>query len=73
MGLIQGFEGDFDGSIETLQQVMNEYPNAVAVRYDLAMSQQMLGYEEEAVSNFLEVLRQDPNHENAQKQLSYYQ
>ena len=73
MGLIQGFEGDFDGSIATLQAVVNEYPDAVAVRYDLAMSQQMLGYEEEAVSNFLEVLRRDPNHENAQKQLAYYQ
>lgn len=72
LGLIQGFEGDFDGSIATLQEVVNDYPDAIAVRNDLAMSQQMLGYEEEAVANFLEVLRQDPNHENAQKQLEYY-
>ena len=72
MGLIQGFEGDFDGSIATLQGAVNDYPNAVAVRYDLAMSQQMLGYEDEAVANFLEVRRLDPSHENAQKQLAYY-
>ena len=73
MGLIQGFEGDFEGSISSLQGLVSDHPTAIQPRYDLAMSQQMLGMDEDAVANFIEILRLDPSHENAQKQLSYYQ
>ena len=73
MGLIQGFEGDFDGSLSTLQNLANENPREAKVLNDLAMTQQMLGYEDEAAENFRRVLAIEPGHENATKQLSYYQ
>src|ERR1022692_3298598 len=43
IGLIQGFEGDFDGSLETLQNLSTKYPSNLSIRYDLAMTQLMLG------------------------------
>jgi len=52
MGLIQGFEGDFDGSLETLQTLSTQDPNDLDVRYDLAMTQMMLGMNDEAAHNF---------------------
>jgi thioredoxin-like negative regulator of GroEL len=73
LGLIQGFEGDFDGSLETLAKVSVDFPDNIQVRNDLAMTQMMLGYEDEAVANFRAILRVDPSHENAKKQLAYYQ
>src|SRR5262249_28430810 len=69
MGLIQGFEGDFDASLATLQGVARDYPSNVNVLYDLAMTEMMLGMDDEAVQNFIKVLSIDPSHENAKKQL----
>jgi protein O-mannosyl-transferase len=73
LGLIQGFEGDFDGSVATLQQVAAENPGHVKVLYDLGMTQMMLGMIDEACANFQAVLKIDPTHSDAQKQLAYCQ
>lgn len=71
LGLIQGFEGDFDGSIATLQRVVNSNPAHIAARFDLAMTMMMLGMVDEACAEFTEVLRQNPNHEKAKQQIIY--
>lgn len=71
LALIQGFQGDFEGSLAMLQELSRDYPDNLHVRYDLAMTQMMLGMVDEACAEFREVLRRDPNHENAKKQLAY--
>jgi tetratricopeptide (TPR) repeat protein len=72
LGLIQGFEGDFDGSLVTLRTLAQENPTKVNVRNDLAMTMMMLGYIDEAGAEFREILRLDPEHENAKKQIIYF-
>ncbi len=71
LGLIQGFEGDFESSQTTLSDLVERFPNNQGVRYDLAMTQMMLGMQDEACANFREVLKQNPNHEKAQQQAVY--
>jgi tetratricopeptide (TPR) repeat protein len=71
IGLIQGFEGDFDGSLLTLQALTTQYPNNLNVRYDLAMTQMMLGLYEEACANLRYILSVNPNHEKALQQAAY--
>ena len=71
MGLIQGFEGDFDASLITLQGIVDKHPQHVHARYDLAMTLTMLGMQEEACEQFRAILHIDPNHENAKRQLVY--
>ena len=68
LGLIKGFEGDFDGSIEALKAVVEANPNHVGARFDYAMSLMMIGHEAQACEQFREVLRQDPSHEKAKQQ-----
>ena len=43
LGLINGFEGDFESSVVLLKEVVDAHPNHVSARYDLAMSLMMLG------------------------------
>lgn len=69
--MIQGFEGDFDGSIETLRLVVESHPNHIGARYDYAMTMMMLGMIDEACAEFKEVLRQNPTHEKALQQIAY--
>lgn len=71
MGLIQGFEGDFDGSLAALQKLSDENPTDVDLRYDLAMTQMMLAMNDEACANFRAILAADPNHEKARQQVVY--
>ena len=71
MGLIQGFEGDFDASLATLQQLATESPANLGVRYDLAMTQMMLGMYEEGCANLKYILSVDPTHEKALQQSAY--
>ena len=71
IGLIQGFEGDFDGSLVTLEGLSKQYPNNLAVRYDLAMTQMMLGMYEEACENLRYILSINPTHEKALQQSTY--
>lgn len=71
MGLIQGFEGDFDGSLATLQGLCDGHPENIEIRYDLAMTQMMLGMSDEACANFKKILAVDPTHEKAKQQVIY--
>lgn len=71
VGLIQGFLGDFDGSLDTLAKLVRECPNHVNARYDLGMTMMMLGMQDEACAEFRAVLALDPSHENAKRQLVY--
>lgn len=71
LGLIQGFEGDFDGSLETLKSVVAMHPTHQSARFDLAMTYMMLGMTEEACAQLRELLRQNPNHERALQQIMY--
>lgn len=71
-GLIQGYEGDFEGSIRTLQKLVDLWPDVPDLRYDLAMTQVMIGESDAAYINFQEVLRQQPEHLNAKRQISFF-
>ncbi|MFI5386211.1 MAG: tetratricopeptide repeat protein [Fimbriimonadales bacterium] len=70
-GLIQGFEGDFDGSLETLNDLSAKNPANLDVRYGLAMTQMMLGMYDEGCGNLKYILSVDPNHEEALRQSAY--
>lgn len=71
LGLIQGFEGDFDGSLATLAHLSQNAPRNVEVLYDLAMTQMMLGMYDEACGNFRKILTIDPGNDRATKQLAF--
>ena len=71
LGLIAGFEGDFNGSIALLKAVVRTDANHIGARYDLAMTYMMLGMESEACEEFREVLKQNPDHEKAKQQIIY--
>ena len=73
LGLIKGFEGDFESSVALLTQVVAGHPGHVSARYDLAMSLMMLGSEKEACGHFREVLRLNPEHEKAKQQIMFCQ
>lgn len=69
--LIAGFLGDFDGSLESLDKLAAQVPNNLEVRYDLAMTQMMLGLQDEACANFKRILTVDPTHQKAKQQSVY--
>ena len=73
MALIQGFEGDFDASLESLKGLSNEAPGNTDIRYDYAMTLMMLGFFDEACAEFKAILLLSPDHEKAQQQLAYCQ
>lgn len=72
LGIILGFEGDFDGSLAALQSLVRENPRHSEGLYDLAMTEMMLGMIDEARQHFLELLEMNPGHEGAKKQLAYF-
>ncbi len=71
IALIQGFEGDFDGSLAALAHLVALAPANLDVRYDLAMTQMMLGMYEEACANLRYILQVNPTHEKALQQSTY--
>lgn len=71
LALIDGFIGDFDGSVANLQKLADENPMNLNIRYDLAMSQMMIGMNDEACANFNYILRINPMHEKAMQQSAY--
>ncbi|RYG29229.1 tetratricopeptide repeat protein [bacterium] len=71
MALIQGFEGDFDASLASLDGLSRQYPENIDVRYDLAMTQMMLGMYEEACGNLKRILAVAPAHDKAAQQVIY--
>src|SRR5438067_1037541 len=60
MGLVQGFVGDFDLSLEHLQRAVTLAPARIDIRTDLALTYSMLGMYEEAAVEFKEVLVREP-------------
>jgi tetratricopeptide (TPR) repeat protein len=72
IGLIQNYEGDFDGSLMTLGAVVRENPRHEGALYDMAMTEMMLGMYDEAKSHFTALLLVNPDHENALRQLAYF-
>jgi cytochrome c-type biogenesis protein CcmH/NrfG len=71
LALISGFQGEFDASLEALAKLSKEVPGNLTVRYDLAMTQMMLGMYEEACANLKMILKVDPTHEKALQQIVY--
>jgi cytochrome c-type biogenesis protein CcmH/NrfG len=71
LGLVLGFEGEFEESMKLLGLVVKANPDHISARYDLAMTQMMMGEMDEACANFKEVLRQNPAHEDANRQVIY--
>lgn len=71
LALIDGFLGDFDGSMAALAKLAVRFPANLDIKYDLAMTQMMLGMYEEACANLKAILAVNPKHENALKQAQY--
>lgn len=71
LALIMGFEGDFDGSLAALKELSEQAPGDTEIRYDYAMTLNMLGFFDEACAEFRGVLLIDPDHEKAHQQLAY--
>jgi tetratricopeptide (TPR) repeat protein len=71
IALIQGFEGDFDGSLEALKQLSHEEPQNTDIRYDYAMTTMMLGDYDTACAEFQAILLIDPDHEKTLQQIIY--
>lgn len=69
--LILGFVGDFDASLAQLSALSAQFPRNLEVMYDLAMTQMMLGMQDEACANFNAILAVDPTHEKALQQSVY--
>ena len=69
--LIAGFLGDFDGSLAALENLSKSAPRNLDIIYDLAMTQMMLGLQDEACANFKKILTLDPSHQKAKQQSVY--
>ncbi len=65
LGLVYGFTGLFDESIEELKWASTLAPTRVEIRIDLALTLTMLGEYEDARAQFEEVLRREPNNKRA--------
>ena len=73
IALILGFEGDFDGSLESLKALSMEVPQDTDIRYDYAMTAMMLGDFDTACAEFKAILLIDPDHEKTLQQIIYCQ
>lgn len=71
LALILGFEGDFDGSLESLRSLSVAHPGDLDVLNDLGMTAMMLGEQDEACAAFHRILSVNPEHENALRQSKY--
>lgn len=69
LAIIKGFEGDFDGSIAALKDVVAKSPTHEKAWYDLGMSCTMLMEIPDAVNAFQRVLQLNPGNEDAMRQL----
>jgi cytochrome c-type biogenesis protein CcmH/NrfG len=71
LALIQGFEGDFDGSVASLTALSAAAPRNLDILFDLAMTQMMIGMMDEACGNFRAMLKIEPGNDKASKQVIY--
>jgi tetratricopeptide (TPR) repeat protein len=72
LGLVYGFTGEFDASLEELEAAVSLDGGNLGTRIDLAKTQAMLGMYEEARSGFEYVLAIEPGNEVAKQQLSFF-
>ena len=71
LGLVQGFIGDFDLSLEHLQRAVVLAPARIDMRTDLALTYSMLGMYDEAAVEFKEVLAREPENKRALESLQF--
>ena len=71
LGLVFGFIGDFDTSLEHLQRAAVLSPARIDMRTDLALTYSMLGMYDEAAIEFKEVLLRDPENKRALESLQF--
>jgi tetratricopeptide (TPR) repeat protein len=71
LALIDGFEGEFERSLEGLKTLAEEAPANLEIRYDYAMTLMMLGFAEESCVEFRAILEINPEHEKAKQQIIY--
>jgi tetratricopeptide (TPR) repeat protein len=72
LGLVYGFTGMFDESIDELKHASTLDPARLDIRNDLGLTYSMLGMDDEAKSEFEEVLRREPNNEKALKNIVFF-
>ena len=73
LGLIYGFTGMFDESIDELVKASSLSPERNDIRNELALTYSMLGMNDEAKAEFEEVLRRDPADEKALANIVFFQ
>ena len=73
LGLILGFNGDFDPSLSELKQAVELAPDNALIRNDLALTYTMLGMYEEAKAQFARVLQSDSVNQIALRNLTYFE
>lgn len=71
IALIDGFEGEFERSLEGLKTLADEAPHNLDIRYDYAMTLMMLGFAQESCAEFRAILDINPEHEKAKRQIIY--
>ena len=71
LGLIYGFIGLFDESIAELERAVSLAPACLETRLALAKTYCMLGMDDSARCEFEWILKQEPDHEEAQKNLAF--
>ncbi len=72
LGLVYGFQGLFDESLEELGRAVVLSDGRADVLCDLAMTHCMLGMYEEAKPEFERVLELDPENKTAKQQMVYF-
>jgi tetratricopeptide (TPR) repeat protein len=72
LGLVYGFIGLFDESIDELKTAVNLDQKNLKARNDLALTYSMLGMCDEAKCEFMTVLSADPENEVAKNNIIYF-
>lgn len=72
IGLVYGFLGSFEKSLESLQHAHRLDDLNITILNDLALTYAMLGMYDEAKAAFTQVLTMDPGNEIALKQISFF-
>jgi Flp pilus assembly protein TadD len=72
VGLILGFAGDFEQSLDELLKAVELSSDNTVIRNDLALTYTMLGMYDEAKGQFARVLERDRENQIALRNLTYF-